>query len=222
MLSNRKMLMCANGACDFRVNQDSAYGGYCCKLCHFGHALELCPPEHGQMCQRLPAPTGAIRAEPRPPDGQLSTNKKKIQKRNTRPASDFATESTAGVKATPPDNKRPELRMSKSWPDPVFARVSTASRTASPGAQVLAADTRRPRKSMEEAQVPKVSQQTGVTHMPEEDEKPEEEQNTHRINMADWLKPPDPWILVYDFAHRSPYYHNEKTRESRWTRPTES
>ena len=75
---------------------------------------------------------------------------------------------------------------------------------------------------MEEAQGPKVSQQTRVTHMPEEDEKTEEEQKTHRINMADWLQPPHPWILVCDFANRSPYYHNEKTHESRWTLPTES
>ena len=59
-------------------------------------------------------------------------------------------------------------------------------------------------------------------NMPEEDEKPDDEQETHRIDMADWLKPPDPWILVYDFAHRLPYYHNKKTHESQWTLPTES
>ena len=222
MLSNRKMLMCANGACDFRVNQDSAYGGYCCKWCYVAHALELCPPQHGQMCERLPAPTGAIRAQPRPPDRQLSTNKKNIEKRNTRPASDLATASTAGVKATPPGNKRPELRMSKTWPDPVFSRVSNASRS--------------------EIQVPRFSQHTRVVQgrtwrkprgprsrsrhasptCPRKTTKPEEEQKTHRINMAHWLKPPHPWILVYDFANRSPYYHNEETYESRWTLPTES
>ena len=202
MLSIRKMLMCANGACDFQVNQDSAYGGYCCKLCHFGHALESCPPQHGPMCQRLPARTGAVRAEPRPPDRQLSTNKKKIQRRKTRAASDFATGSTARVKATPPDNKRPELRMSNSLPNTDFARVSGASGSASHGSQV--------------------SQQTGVTHMPEEDANPDEEQETHRIDMAAWLKPPDPWILVYDFELCLPYYHNITTRESQWTLPTES
>ena len=47
------------------------------------------------------------------------------------------TPSTAG-------KKMPELRMSKSWPDPDFACVSAASGSASPGPQVLAADTRRP------------------------------------------------------------------------------
>ena len=129
MLSNRKMLMCANGACDFRVNQDSAYGGYCCRWCHVAHALELCPPEHGQTCERMPAPTGAIRAQPRPPHGHLSTNKKNIEKRNITPA-------------TPPGNKRPELRMSRSWPDPVFSRLANASRS--------------------EIQVPRFSQHTRV------------------------------------------------------------
>ena len=139
MLSIRKMLMCANGACDFQVNQDNAYGGYCCKLCHFGHALESCPPQHGPMCQRLPARTGAVRAEPRPPDRQLSTNKKKIQRRKTRAVSDFATGSTARVKATPPDNKRPELSMSNlisrvSQPqvDPQVQVLRSRSRQASP------------------------------------------------------------------------------------------
>ena len=174
------------------------------------------------MCQRLPAPAGAVRAEATPPDRPLSTNKKKIQMRNTRPASDFATESTAGVKATPPDNNPSKLKMSKSWPDPDFARESTASGSGSPGAQGLAAYTRRPRKSMEEAQVPKVTQQTRVSQVPEEDEKPEEEQKTHRIDMADWPKPPDPWFLAYDFTHGSPFYYNGDTHESRWTFPTES
>ena len=98
MLSNRKMLMCANRACHFRVNQDSACGGYCCKWCHVAHALELCPPEHGQTCERLSAPSGAIRAQPRPPDGHLSTNNQNIEKRRIRPASDLATASTAGNK----------------------------------------------------------------------------------------------------------------------------
>ena len=127
------------------------------------------------MCQRLPAPAGAVRAEATPPDRPLSTNKKKIQMRNTRPASDFApestagakatppdnpnkrkmsksepasdfaTESTAGVKATPPDHNPSKLKMSKSWPDPDFARESTASGSGSPGAQGHAADTCQPR-----------------------------------------------------------------------------
>ena len=122
MLSNRKMLMCANRACHFRVNQDSACGGYCCKWCHVAHTLQLCPPDHGQTCERLSAPSGAIRAQPRPPDGHLSTNNQNIEKRRIRPASDLATASTAG-------NKLPELRMSKSWPDPVFSRLSNASRS---------------------------------------------------------------------------------------------
>ena len=75
---------------------------------------------------------------------------------------------------------------------------------------------------MEEAQVPKVTQQTRVIHVPEEDEKPEEEQETQRIDMADWPKPPDPWFLAYDFTHGSPFYYNGDTHESRWTFPTES
>ena len=103
---------------------------------------------------------------------------------------------------TPPENKRPALSMSNSWPDPDFARVSAASGSASPG--------------------PQVSQQAGVTHMPEEDANPDEEQETHRIDMAAWLKPPDTWILVYDFQLRSPYYHNIMTGKSQWTLPTES
>ena len=122
MLSHRKMLMCANGACHFRVNKDSACGGYCCKWCHVAHALQLCPPEHGQTCEKLSAPSGAFRAQPRPPDGHLSTNNQDLEKRRARPALDFATASTAG-------NKMPELRMGKSWPDPVFSRFSNASRS---------------------------------------------------------------------------------------------
>ena len=106
MLSHRKMLMCANGACHFRVNKDSACGGYCCKWCHVSHALQLCPPERGQTCERQFAPSGAFRAQPRPPDGHLSTNNQNFEKRRTRPALDLATVSTAG-------NKLPELRMSK-------------------------------------------------------------------------------------------------------------
>ena len=106
--------MCANGACHFRVNQDSACGGYCCKWCHVAHAIQLCPPDHGQTCERLSAPSGAVRAQPRPPDGHLSTINQNFKKRRITPALELAASSTTG-------NILPKLRMSKSWPDPVFS-----------------------------------------------------------------------------------------------------
>mmetsp|Transcript_18380 Transcript_18380/g.55919 ORF Transcript_18380/g.55919 Transcript_18380/m.55919 type:complete len:531 (-) Transcript_18380:216-1808(-) len=59
---------CANPSCFFRVHSDPAFGGFCCKKCHWRFASgSKCKKKHGDMCQQRTA-ANANRAPPVPPE----------------------------------------------------------------------------------------------------------------------------------------------------------
>ena len=68
--SQRLMLQCAG--CEYAVNEDQSYGGYCCKQCHFfnvrnGLTKKKKPlDQHGKRCKRCKCET-VLRALPMPP-----------------------------------------------------------------------------------------------------------------------------------------------------------
>ena len=68
---DRVSLMCANPTCVYLVHEHEAFGGFCCKKCHwcFGQGQ---PSEHGEKCRRLPAPSCYIKADATPPEVPMS------------------------------------------------------------------------------------------------------------------------------------------------------
>lgn len=69
MLPGRAGLMCANPKCWFLCREDEAFGGYCCKKCHWCESTPMSKSKkrHGKQCAQIHAPEDAPRAPPEPP-----------------------------------------------------------------------------------------------------------------------------------------------------------
>lgn len=66
-----RSLMCANTSCHMKVNSDPAFGGYCCRKCHWRFTSGSgCKRKHGAACEQLPARPGALRALNASPDDE--------------------------------------------------------------------------------------------------------------------------------------------------------
>lgn len=76
MPRGRAGLMCANPRCWYLVHVNPAFGGYCCKKCHWRQATQSKSKKHGIKCQQAQAPEGAPRAPEVPPDGALEVAEK--------------------------------------------------------------------------------------------------------------------------------------------------
>ena len=49
--SENRDLICANRLCSFLVHTNPAFGGYCCKVCHWASAQRLACLVHGNHCE---------------------------------------------------------------------------------------------------------------------------------------------------------------------------
>jgi len=70
--SDRNRLMCAAPNCYFLVHSDPAFGGYCCRKCHWRFDNQSkSKKKHGELCEQRAAPANAVKAEAIPPDDPM-------------------------------------------------------------------------------------------------------------------------------------------------------
>jgi len=60
----RDNLMCANPHCAYLVHIDAAFGGFCCKKCHWALGRKKPKSQHGRVCAKKEAQADTPRADP--------------------------------------------------------------------------------------------------------------------------------------------------------------
>ena len=108
--AERVQLRCCNPVCKRTMHEDPAFGGYCCKKCHWRQVSGSKSNKHGQLCVERYAHPDARVAAPEPPEVPAVWGSASASSSSAKAPPQQRQQQPAQTPARPPPTPRPPAR----------------------------------------------------------------------------------------------------------------